>query len=260
MNVDASVLFTRSAEPSSAAVDVTWMSQLDRQAAVPSATDSRHIKPTLHSATFSRSGSTAAAMVHNHARLVLQILSVIVSSAEPSSAAVDVTWMSQLDRQAAVPSATDSRHIKPTLHSATFSGGGSMAVAMVHNHAWLDLQILPLIVSSAEPSSATVDDTWMSQLDRQAVVTSATNRWPIKPTLPSATLSGGCSTAMAMVHNHAWLVLQCGAQFSSGGRHLDEPIGSSSSRAISNGQPAYKANTALGYLQWGREHGSSNGA
>ncbi|XP_070378419.1 uncharacterized protein [Dermacentor albipictus] len=68
-------------------------------------------------------------------------------------------------------------------------------------------QILPLIVSSAEPSSATVDVTWMSQLHRQAVVTSATDRWHIKPTLHSATLSGGCSTAMAMVHNHAWLVL-----------------------------------------------------
>ncbi|XP_070378427.1 uncharacterized protein [Dermacentor albipictus] len=192
------LLFVCSAEPSSATVDVTWMKQLDCQAIVTSATDSRNIKPTMHSATVSGAGSVAVEMVHSQVWLVLQIVPLIVSSAEPSSATVDVTWMSQLDRQAAVTSPTDSRHMKTTLHSATFSGGGNTAITM----------ILPLIVGSAEASSATVDVTWMSQLDCQAIVTSATDSRHIKPTMHSATVSEGGSMAAEMVHSQAWLVLQ----------------------------------------------------
>ncbi|KAL3213439.1 hypothetical protein MRX96_051686 [Rhipicephalus microplus] len=215
------------------AYDVTWNTQWDQPSGTTSeASRSVDIKPSPSPPDFSGGGSTLATMSLTHAWLSLQLMPLIVdltlSSLElptfpdlPCLQAYDVTWNTQWDQPSGTTSeASRSVDIKPSPSPPDFSGGGSTLATMSLTHAWLSLQLMPLIVdltlSSLElptfpdlPCLQAYDVTWNTQWDQPSGTTSEASRSvDIKPSPSPPDFSGGGSTLATMSLTHAWLSLQ----------------------------------------------------
>ncbi|KAL3243283.1 hypothetical protein MRX96_047514 [Rhipicephalus microplus] len=215
------------------AYDVTWNTQWDQpRGTTPEASHSVDIKPSPSPPDFSGGGSTLATMSLTHAWLSLQLMPLIVdltlSSLElptfsdlPCLQAYDVTWNTQWDQpNGTTPEASRSVDIKPSPSPPDFSGGGSTLATMSLTHAWLSLQLMPLIVdltlSSLElptfpdlPCLQAYDVTWNTQWDQPRGTTpEASHSVDIKPSPSPPDFSGGGSTLATMSLTHAWLSLQ----------------------------------------------------
>ncbi|KAL3226622.1 hypothetical protein MRX96_024824 [Rhipicephalus microplus] len=186
------------------------------------------IKPRPLQWHLSGSGGTTAAMSLKHAWLILQMVPLVLSAPTSTdkvpalprlspTASRDVIGANLWNWKTSVTSPREE-DIKPRPLQRHVSGSGGTTAAMSLKHAWLILQMVPLVLSAPTSTDKVPALPRLSPTASRDVIGANLWNWKtsvtspreedIKPRPLQRHLSGSGGTTAAMSLKHAWLILQ----------------------------------------------------